>query len=58
MSEDEEGTKNHFAGTGLVFGVIVGVNLYILLDMPVWVIGAGAGLGLVIGASIDARYSG
>jgi len=47
---DEEGRKNYYPGMGLVFGVIVAVNAWIIFDLPVWVIGIGAGFGLVAGA--------
>jgi hypothetical protein len=52
MPADEEDRKSRKpvpAGAGLIFGVSLGVVLFVVTDNPVW-IGLGAGLGILFGA--------
>jgi hypothetical protein len=44
------------AGIGLVLGTALGTVLFALLGQ-VWVVGAGAGAGLIVGAVIDAAWA-
>lgn len=48
--KDEKDKKNYYAGMGLVFGVIIAANAWIIFEFPVWMIGIGAGFGLVAGS--------
>jgi len=50
--EGKKDLKNYYAGIGLVFGVIISVNLTLLFEIDYWIVGVGAGLGLVFGAAI------
>lgn len=44
-----------FAGVGLIFGAALGfVFGTFILDLQIWIAGAGAAIGLLIGAAIDA----
>lgn len=52
MSDDENKLTNYYAGIGLIFGVIIAVNLTLIFDMDYWIVGVGAGLGLVFGAAV------
>ena len=50
--ESKKDLANYYAGIGLVFGVIIAVNLTLILEMDYWIVGVGAGLGLVFGAAV------
>ena len=50
--KNEKDLKNYYAGIGLVFGVIIAVNLTLIFSMDYWIVGVGAGLGLVFGAAL------
>ena len=49
--------KQNYAvvGIGLVLGAALGTLLFALLGQ-VWLVGAGAGTGLIVGAVIDAAW--
>ncbi len=44
--KNEKDLKNYYAGIGLVFGVIIAVNLTLIFEMDYWIVGVGAGQGL------------
>ena len=50
--EHIERKKYTYASVGLIIGAALGTVMF-ALSGTVWLIGAGAGLGLVIGAAID-----
>jgi hypothetical protein len=48
-------SKIPFAGVGLIFGSALGFALGdLIFDQQIWIAGAGAAIGLLIGAAIDA----
>mgnify|MGYP006306625833 CR=1 FL=1 len=49
--------KNIYAGRGLIFGAALGLFISLILDLPIWYIGIGAGLGLVFGSMVDTHIS-
>jgi len=55
MTEKRRSMYN-WAGIGLIFGTAIGVLIFASTNEP-WHMGAGTGVGLVIGAAIGSHFS-
>ena len=56
MAEKKKKTMYSWAGIGLVFGTVIGVLIFVFTN-EVWHVGAGTGVGLVVGAAIGSFIS-
>lgn len=52
--DNNKNSKIPFTGLGLVFGTAIGAAITIAVGQPIFWAGVGTGIGLIIGASIDA----